>query len=252
MVNCPLCGKFISCLHKRSHLIPEWMYKDCYDENHKMFNVAIAEGLVNKRQKGIYEEIICENCEKVSQHYDRYASLVLTTRAPENLEHKKVVRNDARFENINGKVTLYSLWDNIDFRKFQRFVFVCVLRAHLAEKRKGKDLLVEKHFDKMHEIYTNHAIEDDLSYPILVTKYQDEDNKGYVCPPFANKKDGHYFVEFSGAGYCFCVYVSSHKKPNHVNSMCLKKNGSMCVISVPLVECGTFKKAASTFSAHQK
>lgn len=252
MANCPLCGKVVQCLHKRSHLIPEWMYKDCYDENHKMFNLTIAEGRFNKRQKGIYEEIICENCEKISQHYDRYGSLVLTTRAPENLEHKKVVRKDSQFENINGEFTQYSIWEKINFQKFQRFIFVCVLRAHLAKKKKGEYLLADKHFAKMHEIYMNQAITDDLSYPIMVAKYQDEDNKGYVCPPFVNKKDGHYYIEFSGAGYCLWVYVSSHKKPIHVNSMCLKKNGRMCLISVPLEESGTFKKAASTFSALQK
>ena len=252
MITCPLCEKEVQSLHKRSHLVPEWMYRDCYDDNHKMINVKVNEKFINKRQKGIYAEIICADCEHVSQTYDRYGSIVLTSRTPDASEHKIVVKEDLEYY-INDQRQEYSLWKNIDFYKFQRFVFASVMRTHLAMKAKGEYLLIDKHFRKMRNIYMDEAVFDDWSYPILVSKNTDESTRNIILPPFKNKHDGHYFIEFIGVGFSFRIYVSSHKKPDHVNSMCLSKSGQMYVIHIPFMESGTFKSIVQlwpTFSKH--
>jgi len=240
MVICPLCEKKVQSLHKRSHLVPEWMYRDCYDDNHKMINIEVDKKFINKRQKGVYAEIICVDCEHVSQTYDRYGSLVLTSRAPDAFEHKIVIKENFEYY-MNNQKEYYSLWKNIDFHKFQRFVFACILRTHLKRRMLGQYLLVEKHFKKMRNIYADKTAHDDWSYPILLSKNTDESTKNLILLPFKNRHEGHYFIEFTGVGFTFRIYVSSHKKPDHVNSMCLKKSGQMYVIHIPFMESGTFK-----------
>ena len=91
MLNCPLCNNEVQNFHKRSHLLPEWMYTDCYDEKHKVIEVSRVKEKVTKRQKGVYDAFICEDCEKETQLYDHYASLVLTKRSPNSIEHKSII-----------------------------------------------------------------------------------------------------------------------------------------------------------------
>ena len=70
MLVCPLCNKQVPSLHKKSHLIPEWMFKDVYDSSHKLTNIDLNKEKVKKIQKGFYDSIICSECEKESGIYD--------------------------------------------------------------------------------------------------------------------------------------------------------------------------------------
>ena len=64
MLTCPLCNEKVKEFHKRSHLIPEWMYTNCYDEKHKTLEISSLKQKVTKRQQGIYAQSICRKCEK--------------------------------------------------------------------------------------------------------------------------------------------------------------------------------------------
>jgi hypothetical protein len=238
MLECPLCKKAVNSFHRRSHLIPEWMHKDCYDVNHKLINVDLNNKFAIKKQKGDYDEIICTNCEIISQEYDRYASLILTNRSTDSPEYNAVKRSVLK-KTDKGNVANY--WENIDFLNFQKFVFACMLRTHFHMKKKGKYLLIDKHFWRINKIYQNNLI-DDKSYPILVLKYSNKDSfRNIMVMPFRNKIDGHHFIEFSGAGYMFRIFVSSHNKPQYVNNLCLKKDGSMYLIEKKIENTGSFK-----------
>lgn len=248
MITCPLCRNAVEAFHKRSHMVPEWLYKDCYNQKHKMINVKLDRELVNKKQKGYYEDIICPKCEQESQLYDHYGSLILTTRAQRSPEYKAVVRKTYQ-KSQNGMVCRYSHWENVDFQKFQRFVFACVLRAHLSEKKKRRLLVADKHFERIRTVYKDLAIRDDMSYPILVVKYPEDDRfRDHVFLPFVNKKQNHHVIEFSGGGYLFSVFVSSHRKPDYVYSNRLKSNGSLHVLHKYFEDCGTFRSMSPTFA----
>lgn len=249
MITCPLCNESVDTLHKKSHLLPEWMYTDYYDEKHKLIKVDIKKEKVNKKQKGEYTpNIICEDCEKESQVYDRYGSLVLTARSPEAPEHKALVRESFKF-NKDGEIHNVHRLKNLDFGQLQRFVFACVLRTHLSEKLKGDYLLFDKHFDKLLSIYKDTAIIDDSSYPIMIGRYPDDDKfRDHIYLPFKTKKSGHHAVEFSGAGYFFWVFVSSHKKPTYVNNLSLKQDGYLHINEIYFKDCGTFKSMESSLN----
>ena len=241
MKTCPLCLNRVEKLHKRSHLLPEWMYKDVYDERHKLVNVDFKNEYVKKEQKGIHDEIICPTCESESQQYDRYASLILTKRSPTSIEYSSITR--IQNERVhNGELCKYSHWKNINFHKFQKFVYICILRTHFSNSKNGKPLLIEKHFQKIRNLYLSNQSNDDKSYPIITLNYLN--NNGFediVLLPFANKKYGHFTIELAGCGYNFEVYVSSHRNPKFVNSLRLMENGSMYIIHDYMENTGTFR-----------
>lgn len=241
MKKCPLCEKHATTLHRRSHLLPEWMYSELYDSRHKLINVKIDSRHVNKKQKGHFETIICEACEVESQVYDRYGSLILGNKNDQAPEFTSVViaQHSTR---ISSGDQHYSHWQNVDFCKLQKFVYACVLRSHLAEQKEGNYLLADKHFKKMRELYRNPRCQDDSTYPVQVVKFIDTDTaKNLIILPFRNKIDRHLVIEFSGGGYMFRVFVSSHRVPSNVAEVRLKTSGSLYMLHFSIKDVGTFK-----------
>ncbi|MFC1890859.1 hypothetical protein ACFLZT_00530 [Thermodesulfobacteriota bacterium] len=237
-LTCPLCNKKVTEFHKRSHLLPEWMYTEIYNEKHKVLEISKRKQKVTKRQKGYYGQFICKACEIKTQKYDHYGSLILTNRSPNNPEHKLISREHFEFP-IDGEKTEYEEWKNIDFKKFQRFVLACILRTQLAGQMKGISLN-KKHFEKLISLYHGGAT-DDISYPIVVIKNPDNDKfRNQVIIPYIKKQRGHHIIEFAGTGFIFNVYVSNHKKPNYINAFRLKNDGSMQLIIILFKQTGLF------------
>lgn len=148
---------------------------------------------------------------------------------------------------MKGKEQNHIIWKNIEFDKFQRFVLASILRTHLSMKKNGERLLIDKHFIRIREIYKSGSIVDDVSYPIIMTKLIDSDGfKNVVTFPFVNKIDNHHVVEFSGGGYTFWVFVSSHKKRDGFYRASLKQDGSMYLLHAAMRDNGAFKNAFPT------
>lgn len=252
MLICPLCKTEVENFHKRSHLVPEWMYTDCYNGNHKVLEVSRSEEKVTKKQKGVYCSFICDSCEKDTQKYDRYASLILTNRSPETDEFKSIKRTYSKKNNGDDK-SEFGLWENIDFKKFQNFIFAVILRTHFAGRIKGPISLNPKHLNRMLSIYRDDTILDDSSYPILLTEYHKNDKmRDHVILPFIKKLEGHHIVEFTGGGYAFNVYVSSHSKPQHIRTFSLKKEGSLLVLNIFFQETALGKQSIEVISTLEK
>lgn len=207
-----------------------------------MIHAELTDNFVVKKQKGFYDDIICTNCELQTQIYDRYVSLALsdnTNNSPEYLSIKRSPREKI----IQGEKHTYSHWTNIDFLKFQKFVFACVLRTDLSLKKQGKFLLVNRHYYRLRDIYNSNEL-DDISYPIMVIKYLNTDDiRNIMYLPFVNKKQGHHIIDFSGAGYVFWLFVSNHPKSHDVMSTRLTKEGSLFLLHTDIKSSGTFKSA---------
>jgi hypothetical protein len=241
-MQCPLCQNDVPSLHKKSHLIPEWTYQNCYNDNYKLVHISIKDEVAAKKQKGLYDEIVCENCESKSQIYDRYASLILSLQLVSSNEYSSIKKSVNKDDQMG-----YEYWENVDFQKLQKFVFICLMRTELSLRNSGESLLPEKHFNKIRKLYHNNKLADSTSYPIMLLKYLDADGfKDIDFIPFVNKRDGHHQIQFSCAGYEYWVYVSSHRKPEYVSSLCLNSNNTITVLHTSIRDTGPFRNARPT------
>ena len=232
--------------------MPEWMYTDCYNENHKVIEVSRSEERVTKKQKGVYSSFICDSCEKDTQKYDHYASLILTNRSSGSDEFKSIERTYPKKNNVDDNFE-FCLWENIDFKKFQNFIFSVILRTHLAGRIKGSIQLNQEHLNRILSIYRDNTIIDDSSYPILLMEYHKNDKmRDHVILPFVKKLKGHHIVEFTGGGYAFNVYISSHSKPQHIKTFRLKKEGSLLVLNIFFQQTALGKKSIEVISTLEK
>src|ERR1700722_9313027 len=83
MPICKLCLQNKKLL-KKSHIIPDFMYKELYDKHHRIYSFNPMEmvnntGKIKLHQSGVYEgNILCENCDNVIiSQYENYGRYVL-------------------------------------------------------------------------------------------------------------------------------------------------------------------------------
>ena len=75
--TCALCLKEKDLI--KSHIFPEFLYKPMYDDKHNYLIVSTAHNKEPiKRQKGIYEKLMCEECDSgIIGKYEDYAAKIL-------------------------------------------------------------------------------------------------------------------------------------------------------------------------------
>jgi len=225
--------------------MPEWMYTEMYDQNHKVLQVSRSADKVKKRKKGIYKSFICEECEKTTQKYDRYASLILTKRSTDSNEYKSIVKKDDAHI-FKSELLEFSRWKNINFSYFQKFIFSIILRSHFAGTIEGSISLTQKHLNRILALYSDPQNLDDKAYPITLAGYPENDPlRNHVILPYFEKKHGHHILEFSASGYLFNVYISSHDKPRFVKSLRLKNDESMYLIKMTFRETGLYRNSVN-------
>jgi|APTNR8051073442_1049403.scaffolds.fasta_scaffold05695_8 hypothetical protein len=80
-MQCALCLEEAEL--RRSHLIPEFLYKTLYDEKHRLHVLSILPEKGNcHEQKGLREKLLCDCCEQRFSTWERYASLLLRGEKP--------------------------------------------------------------------------------------------------------------------------------------------------------------------------
>ena len=246
MKICPLCKNSVESFHPRSHTLPEWMYKEIYDESHKINQVSRIDQAVIKKQKGHHASYICSACEEKTQKLDHYASLILTDRSPQSPEKLSIQKKITRVYDGEEKIE-FEEWSGVDFIKFQGFVFSVILRCNFAGMIQGAIKLTEKHLNRIIELYNNNEFANDYSYPIILRKFNNPDkSKDLVVMPYFMKDSGHHVITFAGGGYCFNIYISSHLKPDFVDSLCLKSNGRIHVVMESMKKTEMYRRFAET------
>ena len=104
----------------RSHVIPEFLYREMYDDKHRFHVISTnAPGKHKLLQKGVRERLLCRDCENVLSISERYVNLVFTGKLP-----VKTHRSGQLYE-IQG----------LDYRKFRLFGLSVLWRASVASHR---------------------------------------------------------------------------------------------------------------------
>lgn len=224
MIKCELCKKEVSSLHKKSHIIPNWMYEYVYDKKNRSFSAkgAIDDLSASKIQTGYYSEIVCKECEGDFAKDDSYCAIFFKGNKAKDLSDVEQIY-DANYNFSLGLLTYKN--DEINHKLLKRFVLGVLIRSHLYYKKENfvEDFL-HKHFESIIEAYHNDDYED---FPILIYKGE-ESFKKYCILPFNFKttkgiNKGHYQYCFLAFGFYFVTFISSHSKSKQVDLLKLNK-----------------------------
>jgi hypothetical protein len=239
MTICRLCLQEKK-LIKKSHIIPEFMYQELFDDNHKMFafnphKMVRGEGYMKRPSTGEYEGgILCADCDnKLLGGYEEYGSKVIYGgQLPTNeiMTYKTFTNHDGlQFTHIK----------NINYRKFKIFLLSILWRANISSRPMFNEIsLGLQHSERIRKmIYEGNGGDVD-DYPIYFMTYVNDKTipTDLVAHPQKKRtRDGYVIFVFiiGGMVIVFYVYSSGHKPPDYILTQTIKPTNEMNLIHIP-------------------
>jgi len=238
MEKCRLCLIEKQLLSK-SHIIPDFMYQDLYDDKHKIFLLnpyeqAKGEGYVKRPSSGEYEsEILCSECDiKLLGKYEDYArKAIYGGQLPAN--------ECPTFENYKNQHGIeFTVCKNLNYQKFKIFLLSIVWRAGISSRQFFSVISLGPHEEKIREMIFNGVAGNVDDYPIFIMTFVNDKSvpKDFVAQPQRRRtKDGYNVFIFMIGGLIFVYYVNSinHKLPDYVLSETLRQSNEVNIIHIP-------------------
>ena len=233
MATCKLCG-----LEKKlikAHIIPEFMYKPLYNENHKFYELTKEDNLKGEKvipykQIGEFDkDILCEKCDnELLGSLEKYAQKVFFRK-----DLSKSEMPDCK--NYKIKDYEFSECSNVSYKKMKLFLLSILWRSHITNRPFFNSVSLGPHADKIKDIILKCDPKKELNYPIIITSFVRADyhyNDLILKPRKAIGKDGLSFYIFSIGSFQFYFFVNSlyDKIPDDIKCLTLKENDTMKII----------------------
>lgn len=198
-MKCRHCGQEEAI--KNSHIIPEWMYQDAYNDRGQLVPIMMDNrGKVEVMQKGIREELLCPKCEVYLSVLEGYAKGFL------------VSVNSGK----NPKVTLEPYSDRtnrisgFDFQKVKKFILSLFYRASISKHPAFKSYDLGPYLHDIEDLVFNEAECTEQGFPVSITKMlvgPHETGLVMMTPP--HKVEGKTFYSIYGFGFGFNLLVDA-------------------------------------------
>jgi len=226
--KCKLCGE-VKELCNQSHIIPNFMYKDLFDEKHRAHVIKSQKGSVQQigyRQSGEFDKnILCQKCDnEILGKLDRYASLILFDGYPKILENR-VSPNGMRF----------TYCAEIDYKKFKLFLLSILWRASISSKPLFVEVELGPHQEIIRQMLLTNSPGEHLEYPCLILTYLHLKSypKDVVAQPSKSRIDGGYVYKLLIGGMIYIFFISKHIIPSELMDVAISPNGEMKIIHSP-------------------
>mgnify|MGYP001586023771 FL=1 len=212
-MTCKLCDRKKKL--QKSHIIPEFVYRSLYDEKHK-FHVLSKSGKLPPKQKGIYEKLLCVECEQQLSVYEKYAREMLI--GGEQISYRQ-----------HGKlICLFGL----DYHKFKLFMLSILWRSSISEDKFFSHVQLGKyHENKIKQLIKNDNPGDSFDYPCVIFGLSDEEktHSSVIVQPIRSRIQGHIVYRFVFSRFVWVYYVSSHQLPPSLSDVVIGENGNMSI-----------------------
>jgi hypothetical protein len=135
---CALCLKQKEL--RKSHIIPDFLYKFIYDDKHRYFVLTTADDEPIKRQwTGINERLLCSECESLIGTYEDYAAKVFKGGVPMT----------------RRKLSDRLVFGGIDYKRFKLFQLSLIWRAGVCRHESMSNVTLGPHAEKMRTMILN-------------------------------------------------------------------------------------------------
>lgn len=239
-------GKFMTCrLCKenkpltKSHIFPEWLYTPLYDENHQFFLLSTNKKKRRRtRPKGIYERLLCGDCEQQFSKWEGYARAVFYDDDP------TIRREDY------GKTIVLS---GLRYAPFKLFQMSLIWRASIANRPEIPGINLGPHGERLRKMLFEVCPGECYEYGtilMLPPASLDEITREFLFPPerVPSKIDGHTAYRAIFAGLIWLFIVSNHSVRLPHKDLFLSKNGRLPVFKVGDPAVKFMQKLALNFS----
>lgn len=218
----PICRM---CLKEKklvdSHIIPRSFFEVLRTDERFLEIHSNKKGeFVKKSPIGIYDQIVCLECEKLFQTYDEYACKILLNSA-ENIQEIK-----------NGEEHIASVIKNYDYNNLKLFFISVLWRASVSKNIYFEHVKLgpyEEIFCKM--IINGNSDEEDI-FPSVISKFKNESvGEKFILDPRPVRIDNIKFYSiYLGSGYKIFVKVDKQKMPEELEKISIKKSKPLYLV----------------------
>ena len=219
-MTCRLCKENRDLM--KSHIFPEWLYTPLYDDNHQFFVLSTNENKKRgTRPKGIYEKLLCRECEQRFSKWEAYARGVFYGHDPR-----------LKIEDRGSPVVLSGL----QYAPFKLFQMSLIWRASITNRPEMHKIDLGPHAEKLRKMLieeTPGEIHEYGSILMLLPASFQKVMQQFLYPPecLPTKLDGHtaYRAAFGGL---FWLFIVSNHSANLPYDLFLSKDGRLPVFKV--------------------
>ena len=240
MKICKLCG-LPKILIKKSHIIPDFMYKGMFDENHKLVLQPFRQGTVEKWEikkpsDGEYEGgLLCDECDNtlLGHYYEDYASRAMYG--------GQLLENECpTFQKCISQYGIgFIKCERLNYHKYKLFLLSMLWRASISTRPFFSEIKLDPIHEK--EIRKMILAKDAGSvskYPIFISSYANNLNlpKQLIAQPrqiAATDELQSYSFMINGYFYFFYLNKSEAVLPHYVTAETIKPNNELNVIIIP-------------------
>ena len=226
-MNCKLCNEKKKLL-RRSHIIPDFMYKGLFDENHFIAPIDLIEF---KRRKllpdGFYDSnILCENCDnKILGKLESYASIVIWGGKSKPDYYPKY---EGKINQLNQKFLHVT---NLDYTKFKLFLLSIIWRASISKHKIFNSVSLGEHEESIRKmiIENNPSSKDDYPVGMFILTQNNRGPTKMIANPIPNKKDKSLIYNFLINGLVINYKIEGQADKELYNQISIKENNTMDV-----------------------
>ena len=201
---------------QNSHIIPEFFYKQLYDNIHRFHVISSQSSKPEKfGQKGFREKLLCSSCEQKFARWEKYTKQVFMDGGLK-LEQK-------------GKILKVS---NLNYSTFKLFLLSLLWRMGVSKLEFFSETnLGDKHLEKLRLALLNEDPLESLQYPCFMSaiSIKGKLHTDWISQPMHNKSSGYHCHCVVINAILFCFYVSSHAPPAVFSEVCINKKNEMSI-----------------------
>lgn len=224
---CALCKENVEL--RNSHIIPEWVFTDLYDEKHR-YNVlsTLPQRPRPHEQKGLREKLLCEDCEQQFSRYENYA--------------RKVVKGgeELTFVRRTGRIEI----TDIDYTKFKLFQMSVLWRAGIASHQMFSGIKLGPHVERLRMMLRQEDPGQETDYPCLIFGITAQGNSmpDLIVQPTWLRFEGFNCYRFTFCGLVWVFFVANHAPPQLIRQHILTKAGGLIIWIKPFEDLDYLQK----------
>lgn len=234
-MQCKLCLQDKK-LIKKSHIIPNFLYRELFDESKRLVSGHILTGESKTKQSGEWESnILCENCDKtILGTNETYAAKVIFGDRGFKIKAKRFQKDDGLvFDHITG----------VDYVKFKLFLLSILWRASISSLPMFRQVnLGEKYGERIREMLLTGNPGKVNDFPFMIKTYRQEKlPHQMILEPLKFKiRDHKTGIENHRTSYVFIISgliisyrIAENESEKWLVEPSIQKNNSLLLIHSP-------------------
>jgi hypothetical protein len=215
------------------------MYDAIYDEKHRFYIHSVeANDKSVHAQKGLREQLLCDESEQKLGRYERYISLVMQGKADISVEQQ-------------GQLIIVR---GIDYRLFRLFQLSILWRAGVARQAFFSQVSLGPHEEQLRHMLLSEHLGESWQYGCLMFAMMHEGKmvEDVMLQPTPSRVTGVAGYRFVFGGHLWAFMVTGHKRNHPLEGGSLLPTGEMRVLLTDIMSMTFLTRAGEKLIAQGK